>query len=210
MATDTSDDTAANPFIEWLTPTARALGYARDSDLARALEVDQSVVSRWKKGSQPSVKHLARISELTGTQLEPLLVLAGYLHPSRARHAKTPEPTATPGERIIKKSPMPDVLKNELRAYWSQRMREERNRLAHLVDIIQHTADGKLQSDKILEQIAARVFVTDLSNHVADLLRSSADMIDRRDAEREETPQEEPPDAREEGAEAEDARQPRG
>lgn len=209
MAIDTNDtsDAAASTFIGWLTATARALGYNRDSDLARALQVDQSVVSRWRKGSQPSVKHLAKVSDLTGTQLVPLLVLAGYLHPSRARHAKAPQPTSTPGERLISESSLPDELKNEVRDFWGRRMREERTRLLHLLEIIEQTADGKMTSDKIREAIAARVFVSDLSNQVTDLLDSSADAVDRI-IEREESLRKESPDAREEGAQAANPREP--
>lgn len=170
-------------FIDWLTAMTRALGYNRDSELARALQVDQSIVSRWRKGSRPSVEHLARVSALTGTPLEPLLVLADYVSASAVRNATVPEPPAptTPGERVIKEARIPDVLKNELRGYWSHRMREERARLSNLVQILEQTAGGKLTQEGILDQIAAKVFVSDLSNHVVELLRASADVIDQRE-----------------------------
>jgi transcriptional regulator with XRE-family HTH domain len=71
--------TDPNPFMRWLTTMGKAFRCPRDSDLARALQVPQSTIHRWRSGSRPTVEHLARVGRLFGTGIEPLLVLAGYI-----------------------------------------------------------------------------------------------------------------------------------
>lgn len=170
MATTTRDTTPT--FSDWLTTTTRALGYARDSDVARALQIDQSIVSRWRKGSQPSVKHLDRISDLTGTPLEPLLVLAGYLHPSRARHGKTLKPAATPGERMINEAQIDEQEKPIFRRYWEVRSAEEKDRLAKLLLLSGAVKKGDMDA---ATAISVEARTTELSVHIMELYRGIAD-----------------------------------
>ena len=170
-----------SPFAEWLITMSRALGYKRDSEFARALKVEQSTISRWRRGGRPSVEHLAKVSTLTGTQLEPLLVLAGYVSASAVRNAEVPEPPSqvTAGQRIIEDSPVSAEIKGVLLQYWSERMTEERSRLQEFVKIYTEAQQGVLKTpDDVVERVATHVFHTHLNTHVAAVLRGMANAIE--------------------------------
>lgn len=66
-------------FSSWLEATRKAMGFRTNTALAEALGIPQPTVSRWKSGAQPSVEHLAKLSDLFGVSLKTLLVLAGHL-----------------------------------------------------------------------------------------------------------------------------------
>jgi transcriptional regulator with XRE-family HTH domain len=72
-------------FAEWMVSTSRILGYTSNSELARALNVPQPTVSRWKGGMRPGVDHLLKFSSLFGIELKALLAMAGYISHQQAR-----------------------------------------------------------------------------------------------------------------------------
>lgn len=120
-------------FTDWLDTTVRALGYRNDADFARALGVDQSVVSRWRTGSQPSVGHLGTIGRVLGIALEPLLVLSGYCEPSAVRNAGAP---ITAAQRTIDAADLDKQTKQRLREYWASRMDEEHRQLSVVISAL--------------------------------------------------------------------------
>lgn len=179
----TTDSTTSSRFVDWLTGMTRALGYSRDSDLARALEVDQSIISRWRRGSRPSVTHLVKVSDLTRTQLEPLLVLAGWVPASAVRNAETPEPPSqvTVGQRMIRDSSLPADVQEVLLEYWEARMQEERGRLHELIEIFAAGERAEFtDKDELIELVAAKIFNSHLNIDIAKALRGVADAVDAR------------------------------
>jgi transcriptional regulator with XRE-family HTH domain len=163
-----ANNSTPDQFIDWLTGMTRALGYSRDADLARALGIDQSIVSRWRRGSRPSVEHLARVSTLTKTQLEPLLVLAGYVSADAVRQAEVPEPPAAvdPAERMIWEAPIDDTEKPAFMRYYQRRIEEERQRLAKLLAL------ASLADDTAATGVEAAQ--SDLPSHIVTLFRELA------------------------------------
>lgn len=65
------------PFSKWLDSIVPAV-FENDAELARALGVSQSYVTRWRKGTVPSVPSLRKLHKVTGTSIEVLLKIAGY------------------------------------------------------------------------------------------------------------------------------------
>lgn len=80
-----------NPFASWLSTMGAALGYTNDARLAKALGVNQSIVNRWRRGSQPSVAHLWTVSRLFRTDLVALLVLTGHIPSLPEESVSAPE-----------------------------------------------------------------------------------------------------------------------
>jgi transcriptional regulator with XRE-family HTH domain len=96
-----------NAFASWLGTMGAALGYTNDAQLAKALEVNQSIVSRWRRGSQPSAAHLWRVGRLFRTDLEALLVLSGHIpalpdEQSAPQVSPSDEALAAAHRRIVK------------------------------------------------------------------------------------------------------------
>lgn len=110
----------STPFSEWITPAARAAGYTTSGQLANALGINRSTISRWEYGGhQPSVKHLARISDVFGVDLRELLAMAGHITPDQAGRATVGVPpmireghVAVSREdlRIVLAGPLPDPV----------------------------------------------------------------------------------------------------
>lgn len=85
--------TSAPSWAAWLTQRMSDLGYATNSDLARAAGVPDSVISRWRNnGTMPSLGQLRRLTEPLGASLLQLLVAAGHLTPDEAEATGAPEP----------------------------------------------------------------------------------------------------------------------
>ena len=120
-------------FGSWLTTMATALGYPRDSDLACALHIPQSTIHRWKRGSRPTVEHLARVSRLFHTDLEVLLVLAGHMPPGQAFAAPRPPEARTLTQRRIDEAGLPPEVAEALRGYLAARYVEEDRRVQMLL-----------------------------------------------------------------------------
>ena len=66
------------PLAHWLDSVVPAL-FPSDAALSRALGVPQSYVSRWRRGVIPEVPSLVKLASATGTSVETLLRIAGYL-----------------------------------------------------------------------------------------------------------------------------------
>jgi transcriptional regulator with XRE-family HTH domain len=137
-------------FTDWLDTTVRALGYRNDAELARALDVDQSVVSRWRTGSQPNVSHLGKIGQILGIALEPLLVLSGHCEPSMVRN---PNMLITAAERTIDAADLDKKTKQQLRDYWTSRMDEEHERLGQIIAVLGEHPRRK--ADELLHWLVA-------------------------------------------------------
>ncbi|WP_168221167.1 transcriptional regulator [Actinomadura sp. WMMA1423] len=161
---------------------SRALGYAREADLARALDLPQSTVSRWRKGSRPSVEHLVRVSQLLKTQLEPLLVLAGHVDPAVGANIRStpPEPPEhrTETVRRIEEADLSEDMKETLRRYWDRRLIEERARVYRFIDQFSDAIEPSMEE---MKSWLARAYETDLPAHVTstflDLLSMHVDHL---------------------------------
>lgn len=73
-----ASDSSRMPFASWLDSIVPAL-FPSDAEFARRLGVDQSYVTRWRRGVRPQVPALVKIAKVTGTNLETVLMIAGYV-----------------------------------------------------------------------------------------------------------------------------------
>jgi transcriptional regulator with XRE-family HTH domain len=65
-------------FASWLDSIVPAV-IPSDAEFARRVGVDQSYVTRWRRGRRPQVPALVRIAKVTNTSVETLLMIAGYV-----------------------------------------------------------------------------------------------------------------------------------
>lgn len=65
------------PFASWLDSIIPAV-IPSDAEFARRVGVNQSYVTRWRRGRRPQVPALVKIADVTGTNLETLLRIVGY------------------------------------------------------------------------------------------------------------------------------------
>ncbi|WP_326645069.1 hypothetical protein OG884_12065 [Streptosporangium sp. NBC_01755] len=154
-------------FADWVTATARALGYRSDAQLADALSVQQSTVTRWRKGSQPQIKHLVELSKLFKMKIEPLLVLSGHVPPellSNATVSPSPEPQSV-AQRMIEEAKLPSEVKEVFRHYWQLRLKEEWKRLSELMNLMSEMAKGDMPP-KEFEKRAVSALDTKVSTHL--------------------------------------------
>jgi transcriptional regulator with XRE-family HTH domain len=66
------------PFAIWLDSVVVPALFPNDAALARAMDVPQTYVYRWRRGVIPQVPALAKLAKATGTSVETLLRIAGY------------------------------------------------------------------------------------------------------------------------------------
>ncbi|WP_157251059.1 helix-turn-helix domain-containing protein [Nonomuraea typhae] len=123
-------------FADWLSTTARGLGYRTDAQLAAALEVQQSTVTRWRKGNQPQIKHLIEMARLFQMPVAPLLVLAGHVPADLLGGVEPAGLPMTESVRRIRDAPLTDLQKKALTVYWDKRLADERQKLSYLIDWI--------------------------------------------------------------------------
>lgn len=71
------------PFASWLDSIVPAV-IPSDAEFARRVGVDQSYVTRWRRGRRPQVPALVKIAKATGTSVETLLMIAGYVDESES------------------------------------------------------------------------------------------------------------------------------
>ena len=71
-------DRQKTPFASWLDSIVPAV-IPSDAEFARRLGVDQSYVTRWRRGVRPQVPALVKIAKVTSTNLETMLMIAGYV-----------------------------------------------------------------------------------------------------------------------------------
>lgn len=176
MRDDPRSPTEPLSFPRWLADMSRALGYAREADLARALGLPQSTVSRWRKGSRPSVEHLVRLSRVLKTELEPLLVLSGHVDADIGVDvlARPPEPPSPRTETVrrIEEADLSEEMKVILRQYWDKRLVEERGRVYRFIDMFSDPNEADFDDMKVL---LAKAYETDLPAHATSAF---LDMLD--------------------------------
>lgn len=69
---------APTKFALWLDSIIPAV-IPTDAEFARLVGVNQSYVTRWRRGRRPQVPALVKIADVTGTNLETLLRIVGYV-----------------------------------------------------------------------------------------------------------------------------------
>lgn len=74
-------DQPKTPFAAWLDSIVPAV-IPSDAEFARRIGVDQSYVTRWRRGRRPQVPALVKIAKVTRTGVETLLMIAGYVDES--------------------------------------------------------------------------------------------------------------------------------
>ncbi|MGW5686493.1 hypothetical protein [Nonomuraea sp. NPDC003754] len=166
-----------NPFYEWLSLTARARGYASDAALAEALELQQSTVSRWRKGTRPHITHLVKLGRLFRMSIEPMLVLSGHVPAELLGNTEPPEPPVPQAVRQFQEASLPDGVKNALLRYWDQRHTEEDARVTGLVKLLESAAGG----GGLTQAAMANAFVlagSDLPRHFAELMQQAGQELE--------------------------------
>jgi transcriptional regulator with XRE-family HTH domain len=66
------------PFASWLDSIVPAV-IPTDAEFARRIGVSRDYVTRWRRGRRPQVPALVKIADATGTNLETLLRIVGYV-----------------------------------------------------------------------------------------------------------------------------------
>lgn len=69
-------DESTRPFVLWIEELQRQRGW-NQAELADAIGVSASLVSRWKVGQRPDVKSLWQIADQLGADEDELLLMAG-------------------------------------------------------------------------------------------------------------------------------------
>jgi transcriptional regulator with XRE-family HTH domain len=69
---------APTKFALWLDSIIPAV-IPSDAEFARRVGVYQSYVHDWRRGRRPQVASLVKIADVTGTNLETLLRIVGYI-----------------------------------------------------------------------------------------------------------------------------------
>jgi transcriptional regulator with XRE-family HTH domain len=80
----TAGGSEAGSFARWLDSIVPAL-FPTDAALARAIGVNQSTVTRWRRGTTPQVPALYALADSTRTDISTLLKIAGYGRPASGR-----------------------------------------------------------------------------------------------------------------------------
>jgi transcriptional regulator with XRE-family HTH domain len=167
-------------FSDWLTAMAKAMGYGTDAALSDALGISQSTILRWRQGSKPSIRHLASLSRVLGTRLEPLLVLTNHVSADAfGMNIDTPEPPSAITETVrkIKDSTLGEPLKERLMEYWELRLNEERGRLYALIKALEE--EERTGTDNPLDPVEAyRLMKTDMPKHFADTVMFARSYFD--------------------------------
>ncbi|WP_165781087.1 helix-turn-helix domain-containing protein [Streptosporangium minutum] len=164
-------EATSTPFADWVTTTGRGLGYQTDAQLAAAIGVQQSTVTRWRSGSQPSIKHLVSLAEVFGMKISPLLAMSGHVPPELLNEAEAPTPPVTETVRRIQESPLSERQKAHLFDYWSRRLADERERLWQIMELIEEAegTDKRTVGDR-LQQALLTLTHSNITSHVVTLL----------------------------------------
>lgn len=158
------------------------MGYPTDASLAEALEISPSTILRWRRGSRPSVEHLAKLSSILGVRLEGLLALAGHVSPGVFdANADLPEPPSpiTETVRRITDSPLSDASKDALIKYWNERLAEERALVYELIRILDGAERGAVDVVDDLATILRLASQPELSSHLVELLKRVTGILHR-------------------------------
>jgi transcriptional regulator with XRE-family HTH domain len=68
------DQTSLASWLDSMVPAR----FPSDAALARAVGVEQSYITRWRRGVTPSLPSLLKLAKATGTSAETLMHIAGY------------------------------------------------------------------------------------------------------------------------------------
>ncbi|MGW0587479.1 helix-turn-helix domain-containing protein [Streptosporangium sp. NPDC002607] len=160
-------------FTDWVTATSRGLGYKTDAQLAAAIGVQQSTITRWRtEGSQPQIKHLVALARVFGMKIGPLLAMSGHVPPELLNDAELPAPAVTETVRRIQDSSLNDRQKKHLLDYWERRLTDERERLWKVMDLTEEAeraTSRKIVSDKFQQALFA-LTSSNLNAHIFTLL----------------------------------------
>lgn len=127
----------STPWATWLGERMAYLGFATNSDLARAAGIPDSVISRWRTaGTTPLVEQLRRLSVPLQAPMLELLVAAGYLSSEEAEVTEFAEPVRRPKdarEAIGMDEELPPDLKHLLLAQYDAMLAVARARQGETV-----------------------------------------------------------------------------
>ncbi|MFC5821128.1 helix-turn-helix domain-containing protein [Nonomuraea harbinensis] len=160
-----------NEFYVWLAATARASGYGSDAQLAEALGLQQSTVSRWRKGTRPHITHLVKLGQLFRMSIEPMLVMSGHVPADLLGNT---EPPALPTPQIVRQiqeAPLPDGVKKALLEYWDERLEEEQTRVAELIKLFGSNFGGASTADSVAGSFG--LASSNLPRHFAGLMQQA-------------------------------------
>ncbi|MGW4641830.1 helix-turn-helix domain-containing protein [Sphaerisporangium sp. NPDC004334] len=155
---------ATSAFADWVNATARGLGYRTDAQLAGAIGVQQSTITRWRQGAQPQIKHLVELARLFKMRIDPLLAMSGHVPPDLLGDARPSGPPVTESVHRIRAAQITDESRKLLFNYWDDRLSEERARLYLLIEWI---ADVEREGPGTRET---------LIGSIADLLQSDLEV----------------------------------
>ncbi|MEU7861174.1 helix-turn-helix transcriptional regulator [Nonomuraea sp. NPDC049141] len=131
-----------NAFAEWVSAVAKSFGYKTDAQLAAAIGVQQSTVTRWRSGNRPQVKHLVELARLFSMKIDPLLAMSGHVPADLLNDASPPGPPMTESVRRIRDASLSDFQKEALSLYWEQRLDEERHKLYTVIAYLEGSEDA--------------------------------------------------------------------
>lgn len=160
-----------NKFYDWLATTARANGYGSDAQLAEALGLQQSTVSRWRKGTRPHITHLVKLGQLFRMSIEPMLTMSGHVPPDLLRNTEPPAPPTPPIVRQIQEASLPDGVKKALLDYWDERLAEEQTRVTELIKVFGSNFGGLITEDPVAGSFT--LASSDLPRHFAGLMQQA-------------------------------------
>lgn len=88
--------TDAQGFATYLRRAMKSAGDLTSADLSRAIGVADSVVSRWLRGSVPSIENLRLLAPVLKVPVRDLVVVAGHMTPEEVGLTEIPEPPGPP------------------------------------------------------------------------------------------------------------------
>ncbi|GAA2618914.1 helix-turn-helix transcriptional regulator [Actinomadura fulvescens] len=138
-------------FGQWLSDRMAQCGYDSDVALAKRTEIRDSTIGRWRADkAQPSIDQLRKIADALKVGVPELLVRSGHATTDElGLDEEMFEQPLDPGLAMIGESRLGEAFKEHLRTAWTERMRQERDRLASQIDVLEradviwHGRDGE-------------------------------------------------------------------
>lgn len=166
-------DKQTTAFADWVSVTAKSLGYKTDAALADAIKVQQSTVTRWRQGNQPQIKHLVALARLFGMRIDPLLAMSGHVPADLLGDAGPAEPPTTESVRRIQDAPLSEMQKHALQQYWGHRLDEERSLLNALIEgIVESESQPRLDVGTWVNRMLIVTGHTDRTLHTFQVLQN--------------------------------------
>jgi len=119
--------TDAQDFASYLRRAMELAGVTQ-ADLSRAIGVKDSVISRWLKGSIPTIENLRLLAPVLRVPVRDLVVAAGHMLPEEVgltEPPEPPEPRPPTAEEGIRAEPYLSDVKKELFIGLLNEMRDE-------------------------------------------------------------------------------------